>query len=109
MANSDLWLVCRTAFLETGRALAVGCGADSSELGWFLAEWRSFTVVEVDQPLVEAALELAIEHGLRSLDSLQLAGAALGGHATVCATFDRRLWNAAAALGLTTLPQQSPA
>lgn len=109
MAGSRRWLTCRIAFLETSRALALACGKDSDERARFLAEWRSFTVIEVDQPLAESAVDLAVEHGLRSLDSLHLAAAALAGaEGTGCATFDRRLWAAAAGLGFRMLPERSP-
>jgi predicted nucleic acid-binding protein len=63
--------------------------------------------VEIDQPLVERAAELAFSRELRSLDALHLAAAlVLPLDPVVFATWDRRLHSAAAREGLQTLPQQ---
>ncbi|MEA2302660.1 MAG: uncharacterized protein QOE44_3195, partial [Solirubrobacteraceae bacterium] len=69
-------------------------------------EWPAFGIVEVDQRLVEDAASLAIAHELRSLDALHLAAALLLPRDDLrFATWDRRLQSAAAAAGLTLIPE----
>lgn len=64
-------------------------------------------VVEVDAALTEEAVELAIDHELRSLDALHLAAAAmLPSEGLVFATWDRRLHRAALAKGLEVIPTE---
>ncbi len=73
--------------------------------------WRTlfppaFGVIELDQDLVEQAIELALAYDLRSLDALHLAAALLlpRDDLTV-AVWDRRLHAAARAEGLGLFPE----
>ncbi len=106
MAADDRWTSCRVAFLETARAL--GLSPESREtLSGFRRDWHAVRVVEVDQSLAEQATELAIGHGLRSLDALHLAAAIVADPGDlIFATWDPRLWKAGAKLGLRLLPKR---
>ena len=69
-------------------------------------EWAAFNVIEVDQDLVEHAIELALAHDLRSLDALHLASAlVLPREDLTVAVWDRRLHAAARAEGLGLFPE----
>lgn len=104
MDQADGWFICRAGFVETIRAVGLTAGKAATKP--ILEEWPTFSVIEVDQRLVEDAAELAIEHQLRSLDALHLAAAlVLPRDDLSFATWDRRLHAAAAACGLQTLPQ----
>ncbi len=103
MAGASAWFICRVGFVETVRAvgLVAGPGAVKAARG----EWPAFSIVQVDQRLVEDAAELAIQYELRSLDALHLAAArVLPADDLVLATWDRRLHAAADAVGLRLLP-----
>jgi predicted nucleic acid-binding protein len=103
MARADGWYSCRTGFVETVRAVALAGGVAATKAA--REEWPAFAVIEVDQQLVEAAVELAIERSLGSLDALHLAAALiLSRDDLVFATWDRRLHAAAGAEGLTLIP-----
>lgn len=103
MERAEGWYTLRAAFVETMRAVGLAAGAAATKV--VEAEWPSFGVVEIDQPLVEHAAGLALDRGLRSLDSLHLAAAlVLGGDDLVFATWDRRLHVAAGTEGLDVLP-----
>ncbi|MGI8945056.1 MAG: type II toxin-antitoxin system VapC family toxin [Thermoleophilaceae bacterium] len=103
MGTADGWYICRAGFVETVRA--VGLVAGSRAVKVVTDEWPAFGVVEVDQPLVEHAAALALDRGLRSLDSLHLAAALVLPRAgLVFATWDHRLHTAANAEGLSVLP-----
>jgi predicted nucleic acid-binding protein len=71
------------------------------------ADWNEFVVLEITQPLVELAADLADTFALRGYDSVQLAGARIlqqsGGESLRFACFDQRLSKAAAVLGMQTL------
>jgi hypothetical protein len=71
MARADGWFMCRVGFLETARAVSVA--GSPSAVRAVHGEWPAFGVIEVDQDLVERAIELALAHDLRSLDALHLA------------------------------------
>lgn len=104
MGRADGWYMCRAGFVETIRAvgLVAGRGATTAAKD----EWPAFGIVEIDQPLVEHAAALAIDRGLRSLDSLHFAAALLlPGDDLVFATWDPRLHMAARAEGLRLLPE----
>jgi len=104
MADAEAWFMCRVGFVETLRAVGLAAGAPATEP--FVDEWPAFGVIEIDQALVESAAALALDRGLRSLDSLHLAAALLiGGEDLVLATSDRRLHAAARAEGLELLPK----
>ena len=96
--------MCRAGFVETVRAVGLVAGTRAAKA--VEDEWGAFGVVEVDQSLVEHAASLALEHNLRSLDSLHLAAAlVLPGEGLLFATWDRRLHAAAGAEGLELLPE----
>lgn len=96
--------MCRLGFVETVRAVGLAAGEDAART--VRSEWPSFSVVEVDQALVEQAAALTLARGLRSLDALHLASALLlPPELTTVATWDRRLHAAAAQEGLRVLPE----
>jgi predicted nucleic acid-binding protein len=74
-----------------------------------VAYWRRLRVIEVTQPVVEAAGDLADTFGLRGYDAVQLASAqqvALAGGEDLCfVSFDRRLNRAAQVLGMNLVAQ----
>jgi predicted nucleic acid-binding protein len=103
MERAQGWYICRTGFVETIRAVGIAAGARATR--GVRQEWPAFSVVEVDQPLVEHAAALALQRDLRSLDSLHLAAAlVLPREELVFATWDRHLHAAAASEGLPILP-----
>ncbi len=107
MRDADGWFMCRVGYIETLRA--VGLAAGRSAVRRVRDEWGSVGVIEVDHRLVEEAADLALAHDLRTLDALHLAAAALLPPADlIVATWDRRLHQAALAVGLRVLPEASP-
>jgi predicted nucleic acid-binding protein len=105
MSQADAWFVCRVGFVETIRAIGLAAGARATRAA--KEEWPAFGIVEVDQPLVEHAAALALDHDLRSLDSVHLAAAlVLGPDDLRFATWDRRLHQAARAEGLELTPHE---
>jgi predicted nucleic acid-binding protein len=103
MTDANGWYICRTGFVETIRAVGLAAGVRAIKA--VKGEWLAFGVVEVDQPLVEHAAALALDRNLRSLDALHLAAAlVLPTDDLAFATWDRRLHDAAAAEGLTLIP-----
>lgn len=103
MQGADGWCICRVGFVETMRAVGLAAGLRATRA--VTGEWPAFAVVEVDEALAEHAAALALEHDLRSLDSLHLAAAlVLPADGLVVATWDRRLHAAARAEGLELLP-----
>jgi predicted nucleic acid-binding protein len=71
--------------------------------------WARIVTIEVDEPLVRAAGELAALHGLNAADAIHLASAltVAGGPAgrTALIAFDARLRQAAAVEGFVVLPE----
>lgn len=107
MQRADAWFMCRVGVVECGRALRIAGGPSAAAA--LESELDSFGLVEVDAGLCERALELAAEHGLRSLDALHLAAAlALPPEYLTLATWDRRLHDAARSERLLTLPERLP-
>ena len=103
MAHDEVWCSCRIGFVETIRAVGLAAGRAVAEA--VRREWPAFTVVEVNQDLVERASELTFTHDLRSLDALHLAAALLlPPKDLIVGTWDRRLHAAARAHNLTVLP-----
>jgi predicted nucleic acid-binding protein len=74
-----------------------------------VAYWRLLRVIEVTQPVVEMAGDLADTFGLRGYDAVQLASAqqvAVAGGEDLCfVSFDRRLNRAAHVLGMSLVAQ----
>lgn len=105
MHEADEWYMCRHGFVETVRAVHLAAGGRAAKVA--TSEWPALGVIEVDQPLVEHASQLAIRRELGSLDSLHLAAAlVLPAGDLVFATWDRRLHSAAGAEGLERLPRR---
>jgi predicted nucleic acid-binding protein len=103
MGNAEFWFTCRIGFVETVRAVGLAAGARATRTA--KEEWPAFGIIEVDQPLVEHAASLALDHELRSLDSLHLAAALLVQRDDLrFATWDRHLHEAARAEGLDAVP-----
>lgn len=103
MDAAGAWFMCRVGYVETMRAVGLSAGQAATRA--VKREWPAFEVVEVDQALTEHASELAMVHGLRTLDALHLAAALLVVDDDFSiATWDRRLHEAARAEGLTVLP-----
>jgi len=97
--------MCRVGFVETVRAVGMSAGKAAARA--VHEEWPAFGVIEVDQRLVEDAAKLALEHELRSMDALHLAAAlTFPPNDLVLATWDRRLHAAAAAEGLSLIPER---
>lgn len=105
MAQAESWFICRVGFVETVRAIGLAAGARATRAA--KEEWPAFGIVEVDQPLVEHAAALALDHDLRSLDSVHLAAALVLDRGDLrFATWDRRLHRAAHAEGLELTPRR---
>jgi predicted nucleic acid-binding protein len=103
MERAEAWFMCRVGYLETVRAVGLVGGARAANA--VAEEWPAFTIVEVDQRLVQHAAALTLEYELRSLDALHLAAAlVLPVDGLVMATWDRRLHTAAGAAGLQLRP-----
>jgi hypothetical protein len=104
MGGAEGWFICRVGFLESGRA--IGLAGSQSAIRALHTEWPAFGVIEIDQSLVERAMELALAHELRSLNALHLAAVlVLPREALTMAVWDRRLHAAAQAEGLTVFPE----
>lgn len=103
MAGADGWCICRAGFVETVRAIGLAAGGRATKA--VKDEWPAFVVIEVDQPLVEHAATLALDHALGSLDAIHLAAAlVVPDEDLALATWDRRLHRAARAEGFELLP-----
>lgn len=104
MGSAEYWFMCRVGFVETVRAVGLAAGTRATRAA--KDEWPAFGIIEVDQPLVEHAATLALDHNLRSLDSLHLAAALVVQRDDLrFATWDRRLHEAARAEGLEPVPE----
>jgi predicted nucleic acid-binding protein len=104
MGRAEGWFICRVGFLEAGRA--IGLAGSRSAVRALRAEWPAFGVIEIDQNLVEKAMELAFAHELRSLDAVHLAAAlVLPREDLTMAVWDRRLHPAARAEGVGVFPE----
>ena len=77
----------------------------------FEAAWEDIAIVELDDDISRAAVDLARDHPLRASDAIHLASAlsvAPTEDALAFACYDRRLWEAAQALGFGTFPPSPP-
>ncbi len=73
--------------------------------------WQRMAVVELDERIAAAAVAIARDHPLRASDAIHLASALAVADPTAGVTFacfDRRLWEAAGALGLDRMPPSPP-
>jgi predicted nucleic acid-binding protein len=107
--------VCRISWAETMAVLArlqredPVCNEDLEQARQHLIQsWKTFTIVEVSQPLVETAGRFADVFALRGYDSVQLAAAhelhINAEQSVLFACYDRRLNQAAQLLQLEVLP-----
>ena len=78
-------------------------------LGIFRDEWESLLRLPVTETTVQRADRLACQHGLRGYDAVHLATALIWRETTKqsihLATYDRLLWQAARAEGISVLPE----
>jgi predicted nucleic acid-binding protein len=74
----------------------------------FAAEWPDLVRLQLTEVVLVQAGELAWDHGLRGYDAVHLAAARFWqsslGEPVTLAAFDRQLWEAGAAVGLTVWP-----
>ncbi len=71
----------------------------------FYSDLEDYVVVTISSETISLATSLVLEHGLKTLDSLQLASALrIKDEASVFVTFDEKLKNAAEKEGFTVLP-----
>lgn len=112
---SDALALCssRITYIEVGRAISsrapdLGQAPGGPREEW-RAAWADFDVIDLDQAIAEHATSLAAHHGLRSADAIHLASALAVPPAPLrFATWDQRLWDAARAVGLRTVPSERP-
>ena len=78
----------------------------------FREEWPSLVRIQVTEPLLRRAEEVAWQEGLRGYDATHLAAALFWqemlGEPVVVATFDRELWDAARRLAMQVFPEERP-
>ncbi|MCS7177628.1 MAG: type II toxin-antitoxin system VapC family toxin [Candidatus Kapabacteria bacterium] len=78
----------------------------------FRAEWEHLERVEIDEALLERAIEVAWNYGLRANDAVHLAPALRLCERqkvpVVMVTYDLELWEAARANGMEVFPQSRP-
>ncbi|MCX7112645.1 MAG: type II toxin-antitoxin system VapC family toxin [Proteobacteria bacterium] len=108
--EADTVLCHRIGYIEVRAALAAARRAGRIEETAYLAivadfrsDWSSYSLVGVDDPLIERAAELAEGFGLRGYDSLHLASAdhtRLTVQGLSFVSFDKALNRAARLLGL---------
>ncbi|CBE69793.1 MAG: type II toxin-antitoxin system VapC family toxin [Candidatus Methylomirabilis oxygeniifera] len=83
-----------------------------SALQFFSGEWESLIRLQMTEVLVSRAASLAWDYSLRGYDATHLASALFWrdmlGESVTVATYDRQLWNAAQATGLTVWPRSLP-
>ena len=84
----------------------------ASALQLFSAEWESLVRLQMTEVLVSSAASLAWDYGLRGYDAAHLSSALLWrdmlGEPITVASYDRQLWSAAQATGLTAWPRSLP-
>jgi predicted nucleic acid-binding protein len=85
----------------------------SASLQVFREEWLDLVRVQVTEMVIAHADTFAWEHGLRGYDAVHLAAASLWqdgmSEQITLSTFNRRLWEAAARVGLALHPADLPA
>ncbi|GAB3384404.1 type II toxin-antitoxin system VapC family toxin [Humibacter soli] len=109
--EADDVVTSRLTYVEAGAALAqarrTGRVSDEQHRGGLenlSALWASFRVVDVDEPLVERAAEVAEDQGLRAYDAVHGASAELvASKETVGVSGDQALLAAWSDLGLITI------
>ena len=98
----------RAALAKAARMRLLSRVAATAARQAFEAEWQDLIRLQVTEALLRRAGALAWEHALRGYDAVHLAAALLWrdalGQPVSVATYDRQLWQAAAAVGLTAWP-----
>ena len=94
----------RAAFARKRRERAVGQKDYRRIVEEFNDDWDHFFIVDVTEPLVKRAAQLAEKHGLRGYDAIQLSSAIVlreqSGEAVSFCCFDDRLLRASRREGL---------
>lgn len=109
--DADAVVSCRLLYVETAAALAQALRMDRLTVRQHRATvaaledlWSQLDVVEIDDPLVRRAADLARRFGLRGYDAVHCAGAEqLSDPELVAVAGDRRLLDAWHQLGLATV------
>jgi uncharacterized protein len=115
IAQADMVGTSLVSRAEVAAALARAArmgfvGRDEAEAALlvFRAEWLRLARVQLTEPLLARADAVAWHYGLRGYDAIHLASALYWQEslrqAVVLATFDRELWHAAEAAGLSVWP-----
>lgn len=100
------WVSARHSLVEVRRNIARLLPPDRADQARtaFAGHWARTTIVDLDSDTCDLAAELAERTGLRTLDALHLAAAQrAGGVETAMLTLDRRLADAARAIGMSVL------
>lgn len=105
MDEAATLVASRVAYVEVWRTVAKVSEAATDRWDQL---WPEHQVVELTPDVAEHAASLAAYHGLRSLDAIHLASALTLKSAMRFATWDARLWDAAAAVGLRRVPAERP-
>lgn len=107
LAASRLCLVeVHSALAAARRAQRLDAQALAHALDVFRSDWSVVRTVELTPAIAASAAELALAHRLSGADAVHLASALVLGQATVMATWDRRLAQAAGACGLAVVTAQ---
>ncbi len=112
VATSRLsYVECHSALYRAGRDGRIAARRLPTAARRFAERWMALIVVELDDPLGRTAVRLCRDHALRGADAIHLASAlavapAAGDVTFAC--FDRRLWEAAGALGFERVPASAP-
>lgn len=100
------------ALAKATRIGAVTHEAAAKALRLFNDHWETLLRLQLGEPLAARAAGLAWEHGLRGYDAVQLAAALVWreslGETVIMATYDRELWRASRASGLSPWPARIP-
>ncbi|MGQ9554962.1 MAG: type II toxin-antitoxin system VapC family toxin [Anaerolineae bacterium] len=96
------------ALAKAVRMDVISQGKAAQLVATFWRFWPTLVRLEVSEPLVQRAADLAWRFGLRGYDAVHLASALalqdVAGEAVTLATFDCRLSRTAHGLGLSTVP-----
>ena len=112
-SGSDLVITSVVAYAEVRAALSMasrlGRVAESDYTRaktYWESMWRSVSIVEATREVVETAGSLAERHQLRGLDAIHLASASVVSPGLlIVATWDKKLSDAASAMGYSVTPR----
>lgn len=98
-----------SAFAKACRMRLLSREEAASALQVFNTEWESLVRLQLTEAVISRAATLAWEHLLRGYDAVHLASALFWqdmlGDPITLASYDRQLWQAAKASGLTAWPE----